>query len=233
MLKLKKLLIGLPIFALVLSVATVTVYAQEGYNYGGQSGSTSPSSPLDDKRSNAGQGVNSNEGRTDDKMHRPDLEKETRSNEDKFRKSGNDMLMRLQAERKEARTAEQRKKSCEARKTGLQRKVDNLNTNAAKHQKRIDDVFDRVVAYQKNKNVVIDNFDALVAAATAAQSKSQASVQALAGLKPSIDCNKDSVASDVATFKAAAAQARTDLSAYKNAVKDILKAAQNAKEQGA
>lgn len=228
MLKMKKILFALPALVLAFSIVTVTAYAHDGPH---DEGTTLEANSSEEQRKPAEGSQTSNEGQApEDKARtkRAELERRIHSNEDKFRKSGDDLLTDLK-NRSGTRTAEQRQQACQTRKQGLQTKVDNLDRNAQKHQKRIDEIFAKVVAYQKEKNLSIDNFDNLVAAATAAQSQAEASVSALANLKPTLDCNKDSVASDVAAFKAAAEQARGDISAYKNAVKELLKAAQAAK----
>ena len=103
-------------------------------------------------------------------------------------------------------------------------------TIAQKHKSRIDDVYVKALAYQKDKDITVENLDTLVAAADSAKSKAQMSVDALTGLKPTIQCTSDTVATDVATFKAAAEQARTDLKTYRASVKAILTALKGAKE---
>jgi Fe2+ transport system protein B len=146
-----------------------------------------------------------------------------------FRKKGAETLAELKKEKKDTKTTDELKKKCEVRKDGLQNKVNNLVTNAQKYQDKITGVYTKVVAYQKDNNLTVTNWSTLVAAADAAKAQSQVSVGALTTLKPTVDCNKTTVAGDVANFKAAAAQARTDLAAYRTAVKALLTAAETAK----
>lgn len=123
-----------------------------------------------------------------------------------------------------------RQKNCQDAEHGLETKLQSLSTNATNFHTKIDTALANAIAYQKANNVVVTNFDALVAAAQAAQSTSAASVSALNGLSPNLDCAQATVATNVAQFKVAAKQARTDLIAYKNAVKAVLQALEAAKE---
>lgn len=149
---------------------------------------------------------------------------------EELRTQGKVMLDDLRKGRSE-RSQEQRQKSCQSRKQGLETKLENLSKNAQKHQSRIDEILEKAVAYKNNKNLEVRDFDSLLATATAAQTQAKTSVTALLALKPSVDCNRDSVASDVAAFKAAAAQTRTDLKSYRTAVKALLSAVQITKGQ--
>jgi hypothetical protein len=226
----KKLLLSLTALVMVFSVATIPVYAHEGHDH-----SEMQAASADDAR---GKDDDSSlraitEQRNALQEKRAEIELEVRTHMDKFRQSGDDLLNRLKAERQRVRTTEQRKEACQSRKQGLEIKVANLARNAQRYQKRIDDVFAKVQAYQKEHGLTVANYEALVAAAVAAGAKSQVSADALAGLKPTIDCNNESVASDVAAFRIAAAQARTDIAAYRTAVKNIITAAAAAKKQGA
>lgn len=174
----------------------------------GQPGSTEPSpptiAPVDD---------------ADRERKREELRMQGRAMLDELRKGRSD------------RSKEQRQKSCQSRKQGLETKLENLTKNAEKYQSRADEVLAKVVAYKNNKNLEVQDFDALFSTATAAQAQAKISVAALLSLKPSIDCNSDSVASDVAAFKAAAAQARIDLKTYRTAVKSLVSAVQITKGQ--
>ncbi len=131
-------------------------------------------------------------------------------------------------ETKTTNTAERQKK-CEDHKHGLNTKFSRISTNSQKIQDHIDSVFAKAQAYQQAKNLQPENYDALVAAATSAQTASAASIATLKTLTPTIDCTGTNTASDVAAFKAAAADTRAKLKAYRSAVKDVLKALEIAK----
>lgn len=131
---------------------------------------------------------------------------------------------------KKAKNAEERKNRCESHKDGLTNKFSRIVTNAKKHQARIDKFLDKATAYKDSSNLAPENWDTLLASAQAAKETSTASIADLEAITPTIDCNSDSVASDVATFKAAAQKVRDDLKAYKTSVKALLKSLRDAKQ---
>ena len=139
-------------------------------------------------------------------------------------------LKQKQAAALKQRTPEQHKKICEAHKDGLTNKFSHIVTNSQRTQKRIDDIFAKAQTFAQTSGQTPADFDSLVAAAMTAQTNSAASITALQAVTPSIDCNNTSVASDVATFKAAAQQTRDNLKAYKAAVKAVLKSLQTTKK---
>lgn len=125
---------------------------------------------------------------------------------------------------------QERENKCESHKHGLETKVGNLNKNGQKHLDHFNKVYANALEFQQANNLNPAGFADLTDKADAAKAKAEASVAALSALKPTVDCQKDTVASDVAAFKAAASQARTDLQAYRSAIKDVLKALEAAKE---
>lgn len=139
-----------------------------------------------------------------------------------FRKKAEARVAELKKENK-TQSAEKRQEKCQTRKHGLETKFSRITGNAQKMQTRIDSVLSKAVDYQQANNIQATDFDNLVVAAEAAKAKSAASIASLETLKPSIDCNNASVATDVAAFKAAAEQVRTDLKAYRTAAKAVLK----------
>ena len=228
--KRRQLALLLPLFAMVVALAGQTVYARDGSDDtsatsttssgSGSSGSGSTNTAETDEQESAH--IESEaEGATEHRLSESTTESQTKA--EAARKRGREEVTKAKEAHK-TKTAEERKIACEPRKQGLQTKVDKLNANAAAHLTRIDGVFAKAKAYQSTKAIQLSNYDELVAAATAAQGKATASVQAPRNLKPSVDCNKDTVAADVATFKAAAEQARNDLKAYKQAVRAIVTA---------
>lgn len=125
---------------------------------------------------------------------------------------------------------QEREHKCESHKHGLETKVGNLNKNGQKHLDHFNKVYANALEFQKTNNLNPAGFADLTAKADAAKAKAEASVATLNSLQPTVDCQKDTVATDVSAFKTAATQARSDLQAYKLAIKDVLKALETAKE---
>ncbi|MCX6727847.1 MAG: hypothetical protein NTX11_03485 [Candidatus Saccharibacteria bacterium] len=116
------------------------------------------------------------------------------------------------------KTPEERQKRCAEKKKGLETKIVRLNTNAKKHYDRISDFLDKLVAYKIANNIENADLDAAIMAATEAKTTAAASVEALSSLQTTVNCESGTVATDVATFKAAAEKARADLLTYRKAV---------------
>lgn len=159
-----------------------------------------------------------------------EAENETESGDDSggqsLHQKGQALVAQLRQNHKEQSQAERQKK-CESRQQGLNTKFDHIISNSQRIQTHISDVLDKAVKYQQTNNVTIDS--ALVPAAQAAKAKSADSISALQATKPSIDCSNPSVADEVATFKTAAQSTRDSLKAYRDSVKAVLQALENAK----
>ena len=214
--KLKKSILTLPIAALLLLGMSTVAYAESSSSGGAEPADNSACDNV--KKDMCG---NTTSYETTDSQ-------ETQKTEDTNKTEAHNLLKDLRTAHKE-HTAEQRKKNCTAAKDGLEKKLSNLGKNAAKYKTRVDNVFTKAQNYQKNNNVTVDNWDALVTAATDAQTKAAASVAALQSLDVNLDCSASNVADNVATFRTAAKQARDDLKSYKMAVKDLVKALIDAK----
>ena len=118
----------------------------------------------------------------------------------------------------------QRAKMCEARKNGIATKVERLQTNAQRFNDRITGYLTKAQAYVTDNNLAGANIETTITAATDAQVKATAAVEALKALSPDINCTDHNVASEVAKIKAAAEQARSALKDYKQAVKAVYEA---------
>ncbi len=129
------------------------------------------------------------------------------------------------------KTDAQRQKVCENHKQGISNKFNHIVTNSQKIQKRIDDIYAKALAFQQSNGTTPDGFADLTAAADTAKANAAASITALQAITPTIDCNNTSVASDIATFKAAAQQTRDNLKAYRTSVKAVLKALETVKTE--
>ncbi|MBC7707813.1 hypothetical protein H7Y63_01160 [Polaromonas sp.] len=152
---------------------------------------------------------------------------------DSDRTRGDKMVKALRAEHKSKKSDGEREKVCETRKSGLETKFTTIARNGKAYQTRIDDIYAKAKAYQLSSGLNPIGYDALKTTADAAQVKSLASVTALADAKPTVDCTNKTVATDVATFKVTASNARTDLKAYKQAVKAVVKSLRDAKKDSA
>jgi hypothetical protein len=157
-----------------------------------------------------------------------ETETEKPGDDNPHRKAAAGLVTELRKEHK-TQSAEARQKKCQSRKQGLNTKFNRMVTNSQRAQDRITGVLDKAMAYQKDNNLQVNDFDTLAGKANAAAAVSADSITALKAVKPTLDCNNASVAQDVATFKTAAQDTRDKLKAYRSAVKDLLKALEAAK----
>jgi hypothetical protein len=204
---------------MVMGVATVPVAAEHGQ----ESGTDDQATTTTAEQHSGGHGAQA--------VARTNTENQTETGDDNggdVHKQGADLVDQLRQNHKEQSQAERQKK-CEAHKQGLETKFDHIVTNSQRIQDKISGVLDKGVKYQQDKNLTVANFNSLVSAANDAKAKSADSITALQAVKPSLDCNNTSVATDVATFKTAATTTRDNLKAYRNAVKAVLQALEAAK----
>jgi hypothetical protein len=209
--KFKLILYGLPAMLLAFSMVAIPVYAHDGESSSDDNPQTAQNSSDD-----------SNQAETNDTQKtETETENETEL-EDSLRQEGQDLLEKLRKEHK-AQSQEDRQQKCQIRKHGLETKLKNLVKNTERHKTLIDKVYANALEYQKSKNLNPAGFSDLVTKADTAKTQAETSTAVLKALTPTIDCNKTTVASDVATFKTAAEQARNDLKAYRSAVRDVIK----------
>ena len=220
--KINKFNIGATFATIMLLSAPVAVYAQDGVS--GSGDVTTSNTTTTKTETESGETASGNPA---------EVETHEAAGATELRHKGADSVSGLkqkQAAALKQRTPEQHKKICEAHKDGLTNKFSHIVTNSQRTQKRIDDIFAKAQTFAQTSGQTPADFDSLVAAAMTAQTNSAASITALQAVTPSIDCNNTSVASDVATFKAAAQQTRDNLKAYKAAVKAVLKSLQTTKK---
>jgi hypothetical protein len=141
---------------------------------------------------------------------------------------GDSFLAQLRQSNKEHAQAE-RTKNCQARQKELVAKLQHIQGEATNFQKKVDSTLAAAITYMSNNNISSAGLTQLVSAAQAAQTTAKGSVQALAGLSITVDCTNPNVAEQVATFRAAVAQARTDLNAYKTKVRALFVALETLK----
>ncbi len=125
---------------------------------------------------------------------------------------------------KPAKTAEQRKKSCEARQDALNRKIENYDRHATKHLAVFDKIFERVQSFQAEKKLDAAQYDELLATAKEKQAAATTAVKALDNVTVTVDCAASDPAASVATVKAAVQDTKQALKDYRTAIKDVIRA---------
>lgn len=221
-----KIVFALPALVVSLSLATIPVYARNGADdtikASHTAGSTRDSASSDHETLESHPEV-------EVASHSADV-KEVETHNTTHANRLIEAEMQKQGVRKHS--AAERESNCKKHQKGLDTKLGNLGKNADKHKSHIDGVLTKALAFQTDKNLNPDGFADLVSKAQTAQANAVASISALKALTVNVDCANPNVAYHVATFKAAAAQVRTDLFAYRDAVKAALKTLENVAPRG-
>lgn len=231
--RIRLLLLALPVAVLIGSTMALPVYARDGEpDSSGSSGSGSSSSDSSSDDQKAEDTPTTTAAEDDSSTEAEDST--VRHKQEQARERAKELISEAKDKQNEDQknvTDEVRQKRCEARKTGIINRTDTLTAKAKRHLEKVDSVFAKIKAYKESANLTVANYDELVSKATAAKATATASVKALENVQiTSIDCTADTISDDVATFKAAVTQARSDLKAYRSTVKDLLSAVESAKE---
>jgi hypothetical protein len=137
----------------------------------------------------------------------------------------------LVAKREDGKTksVEVRQKACSAHQDELKTRQQNYVRNAQKHLTTFNNIYDKVLAFQADKQLTVNNFDSLKSSADAKKTAASAAVTALSDASITIDCTSTDPAANVATLKTAVSNARTALQDYRTAIKNVIVALQAAK----
>lgn len=220
----------------ILTLALVFVVGPVSAQHGSDSTTTGSTSTVTTEPEHVGSTETTHSGSgsgvTSTTTQKTEAQKaEDSASQTELHKQGDDMVAKLRKEHAgdKVKTPAERQKVCEAHKKGIENKFASIVGNSNRAQTRITSILDKAVAFQQSGNVQSADFATLLATAQTAKATSAASIAALQAVAPSVDCNSTSVASDVATFKAAAQTTRTNLKAYKAAAKAVLKSLESAK----
>jgi hypothetical protein len=140
-------------------------------------------------------------------------------------------LLAAERQDKKVKSLEDRRKSCEARRAGLTTRSANYSRNAKKHLDTFNTVYDKVLAFQAEKQLTAGDFATLKATADAKKAAAISAVAALEDPSVTIDCTASDPAVGVATLKTSVGNARKSLQEYRTAIKNLVAALQSAKDE--
>lgn len=133
-------------------------------------------------------------------------------------------------EKTHEKSAELRQKACTVRKDAMQKHLSTKVAAAEKHKEVFDKIFTKVQNYYNQKELNVDNYEALVGAVQDTQADTTEKLLALKSVDVSIDCSDPGVANTIGTFKEALGDTRDSLKAYKTALKQLISAVRQAAE---
>lgn len=140
---------------------------------------------------------------------------------------------RKQTKASEPLSDTKRKTVCENKQQSINNKLATFTQAADKHLGRLDEAYTKVQSYQAKNNVVLANYDELVATAN---EKKQTAIDAIAALKTvavQVDCNQPDAVVKLGTVRDAAKATRSALHDYRMAIKAIVVALAQGKDVSA
>lgn len=225
MVKIRSLVFGLSAFMLLASLAASPVYAESSIR-----GARADQVEMDNE-SSANEPTYIHEQRVAELDSQVNVESEPDNTTKDLRNQAKVQLEKLRKEKKDPRSKEDRKKVCEARQKGMEQRFTKLTEAAQHHLNKLEDASEKLQAYKADNQVNVANWAELTKTVSDAHNNAALYVTKVADLKPTVDCTSDNVASDIATFKAAVEKARTELKAYRKALKDVVVALNTAKPE--
>ncbi|QQS19712.1 hypothetical protein IPL85_05610 [Candidatus Saccharibacteria bacterium] len=125
---------------------------------------------------------------------------------------------------------DKRKLVCENRQKAIENKLVAFNQAADKHLVRLNGVFDKVQAYKGAENINPDGWAELVSAAEAKKTAATDAVAALKLVAVAVDCTDPDTVVKLSEVREAAKSTRTELHDYRKALKDMVVALAQAKD---
>jgi chromosome segregation ATPase len=144
---------------------------------------------------------------------------------EQFRQTAKVQVQAKMEDKAKTHTAQQRQKSCEARKTNLTKRMNNAVAAAQRHKTKFDAIYTRVKTFHDSKNLNVANYDSLVAAVDKAQQDAADQIAALKALDIAVDCTQtDSLATNISAFQTAVKSTRDSLKTYRKSLVDLITA---------
>ncbi|USN96168.1 MAG: hypothetical protein H6797_03760 [Candidatus Nomurabacteria bacterium] len=122
-----------------------------------------------------------------------------------------------------------KKKICENRASKIDELMSTMKTRRQNVYDRINKIVTAVENFYVSKGLSVSSYSDLVAAVNAAQSATQTAMAAEQAV-PNLDCSGDHPRADVASFKEKRQESIDAMKAYRDAVKDLIKAVKSAAE---
>jgi outer membrane murein-binding lipoprotein Lpp len=202
----------LAVSVLVGGLAAYPSFAKDG------SDDTTSTTQTDDTSSHSGRirahtGDNTAETEQDNSSTENETEVETETH------SGHSAL------RKELRQklSQNKLKFCEEHQSGINSTMSDIKTRSQRHYDRITAVYELGTAFVKEKNLTVDNYDALVAAVDEKQAAAKATLSAL-DQQPTFSCDSDGPKADLQAFRSTRASKVAAMVAYRKSVRTLLQA---------
>lgn len=139
---------------------------------------------------------------------------------------------RLRAEvKKTAKLTEAKLKACQNRAKSIQARTDGFVKKAEKHLATFEQIETKVLQFAEDKKIEIENKEALLANIDAKADQVKDDIEKLKSDEEAFSCEGDNPKAQLEAFLAQAKLVRTDLKAYRVAVRELIQAVRHANGQ--
>jgi chromosome segregation ATPase len=208
----------LVVCGLSLSNTATAREAESGSNSG--SGSSSTGSGSSHGTEVAAQ---SNETETETEVEHGQETAKSQTLREQFKQEAKTKVETEHKSQAKVKSAEQKQKSCEARKASLTKRMNNSVAAAQRHKENFDKIYARVKTFHDTKSLNVTNYDTLVASVDKAQQDAVDQIAALKALDVAVDCTQtDSLATNISAFQTAVKSTRDSLKTYRKAIVDLI-----------
>ncbi len=122
----------------------------------------------------------------------------------------------------EAKKVEIKKDVCENRQSRLKSLQPRLNTRALNIKTRLDQRYEKVVEFYQSKNLALTDYETLVQAIEVAKANADTAISTMEGYEFEVDCESETVASDLATYREATSATKESLKEYRAKIVDLI-----------
>lgn len=130
------------------------------------------------------------------------------------------------------RLDDRKKVVCEKHQDQINTRMNNVNERSQNHFNRIDQIFTATVTFYEDKGLAVNNYDQLVAKVTETKTAAETALHALQDT-PKFSCESDGPKADIQTFLNLRLNKVSTFEAYRDAVKEFVKAVRTAAETAA
>jgi len=221
-------LLALAIVGIALILPSVTTRAIDGQEVQNTEMSEQQKKELEAIKKRAEQKKEDAQRQAEQK--REDLKQQAEIKRETAKNRAEELLSQKKNSIKE-RTEAEKQKSCEQISSNLSKKLANGISRAEKHKTLFDNHLTKIEEFNASKQLTVSNYEALLATAQTAQTQAQTSIDGLKSFTPKVDCtNLGATTNNVAGYQVAIGDVKSDLNAYRTAIKDLLTAVKQAYE---
>lgn len=129
---------------------------------------------------------------------------------------------------KSKKAAEELKKACENKRESFKKRMESLASRGNKRLEIMDKTMQRIETFKSEKNLNVENYDALLADVTAKKEALHDAHEVAKELADDFDCDKENGTIDVLAFRDAVQKEAAALKEYRTSLKKLIEAVKKA-----